>query len=84
MRCPHCESELSEALIMSAAARIAVGRRKVHRGAAPKIFACRWCRAEIRGRTALEQHEKSCEKHPAGEVTDADLAALSWTPPDAA
>jgi hypothetical protein len=84
MRCPCCDSELPEALIMSEAGRVAVRRRKVHRGAAPKTRLCRWCRAAIEGRAELEAHEGICEKRPTGEVSDADMTAWAWTPPDAA
>jgi hypothetical protein len=82
MRCPCCESELPEALIMSAAARIAVGRRKVHKGAEPKTFACEWCSAKCVGRVALEKHQRDCEKRPEGlvEVTPEDMRALAWSP----
>jgi Family of unknown function (DUF6717) len=46
------------------------------------VFAspCRWCRVAIQDRTAMEAHERTCEKHPSNEVTPEDLAAWAWTP----
>jgi hypothetical protein len=87
MLCPHCQSEIAEAVVLSEAGRIAVGRRKAHRGQAPKTFACRWCGAAIRGRDSLDKHERNCSQRLSGdlaEFTDADLAALGWMPSDAA
>ena len=79
MRCLCCQCEIPEAAIMSAAARIAVSRRKSHKGAAPKTYACRWCRAAIAGRSALEEHERSCTqaRRDWEPLQPADLQAVS-------
>ena len=72
---------------MSEAARIAVRRRKTHKGAAPKTFRCRWCSAEIQGRALLDRHERGCDRRPSGDlvpVSEADLARLAWTVPEPA
>jgi hypothetical protein len=80
--CGH-QIEISEAAVMSEAGRIAVRRRRSHRGATPKVFECRWCHAEMRGRAALSLHERECAAKPDGFTgfTEADLDALRWTPP---
>jgi hypothetical protein len=78
-----CEVEIPEAAIMSEAGRIAVNRRRSHRGATPKIYTCRWCGTAIQGRAALEGHEPACGHRPSGdlvEVSELDLIALAWTP----
>ncbi len=72
---------------MSEAGRIAVRRRKLHKGATPKARLCRWCNGEVRGRKPLDEHERSCTARPSGELlgfTADDMIALRWTPPDAA
>ena len=70
---------------MSEAARIAVRRRKTYAGPT-RVFRCRWCHNEIRGRVPLEAHERNCSLRPTGELaefTDADLRAMAWHPDDA-
>ena len=86
MQCPCCASEISEAVILSEAGRIAVRRRKTHAGPA-LTRPCRWCSAPWVGVKSLEAHERICAERPSGELdafSDADLAAIAWTPPDAA
>jgi len=80
------EVEVPEAVLMSEAARIAVRRRKTHKGAAPKAFRCRWCSTTIHGRAALEGHERTCDHRSSGDLVEAseeDMAALAWPPSDA-
>jgi hypothetical protein len=74
--------EIPETAVMSEAARIAVGRRKTHKGAVPKPYHCRWCQAECTGRRGLAEHELNCAARPDGfaPVTDADLAQMAWLP----
>jgi hypothetical protein len=51
-------------MIMSEAGKIAVARRKVHRGASLKVFPCRWCQTGIAGRAGLQDHERACASRP--------------------
>jgi hypothetical protein len=70
---------------MSEAGRIAVRRRKTHKGAAPKMFRCRWCCTAIEGRAKLDRHERACDHRPINdfiEVSEQDMAALAWVPQD--
>ena len=74
--------ELADSVILAAAGRIYASRRKTCAGPT-RVFCCRWCNAEIRGRIPLEAHERDCTQRPSGDlvgVTDADLIALAWTP----
>jgi hypothetical protein len=86
MQCPHCQSEIPDAQVLSAAGRIAVARRRTHKGAARQAYACRWCKAECRGRAALEAHERGCDQRSGEliEINTEDMAALGWPGPDAA
>ena len=70
--------------ILRAAGVIYSLRRKTH-GGPTRVYRCRWCDGEQRGRKLLDQHERSCSARPSGDlegVSAADLTA--WTPPDAA
>ena len=60
--CGKCgrKIEVSEAAILSAAAKIWVGRRKVHRGAHPKPRPCQFCGEVVLGMAALVEHEDTC------------------------
>ena len=76
------EIEVLDTAIMSEAGRIAVRRRKTHRGGVPKTFSCYWCRAAIQTRSALAQHMRDCNQRPESGLvpfSEADLLALSWT-----
>ena len=82
MRCPHCASEIDESAVMSEAGRIAVRRRKNHKGFPAKVRPCRWCGAAVAGIQALDAHERGCRQRPSGdglrELTESDL--VPWTP----
>jgi hypothetical protein len=69
--------------ILAAAGAIYAARRKTHGHPPLRVFRCRWCDGEVRGRNALDQHERGCESRPTGEMigmTDDDWIALGWTP----
>jgi len=88
MRCPCCQSEIAESVVLSEAARICVRRRKNHKGAALKVRPCRWCAVGISGREALDQHQRVCAQRPSSNLVEfaaVDLCDLvGWTPDDAA
>jgi hypothetical protein len=66
--------------VLRAAGRVYQARRKVH-GGPTRVFSCRWCSGEIRGRAALDLHERNCTEKPSGdlvEFTSADMAALAF------
>jgi hypothetical protein len=70
--------------ILRAAGVIYSSRRKVHAGPPKRTYCCGWCAAQCQGRAALLEHERACDQRPTGEFTEADLARMAWTPPDAA
>jgi hypothetical protein len=75
--------EVDDRTILAAAGVIFQARRKVHAGAPRKLRGCRWCRGEIAGRDALEQHERGCSQRPPGGYAPcppADVAAMAWPP----
>lgn len=77
--------DIEIAEVLRAAGVIYQARRKTCAGPA-RVYPCRWCSSEIRGRVAREQHERSCAQQPTGELdafTPTDMAALGWTPLDA-
>jgi hypothetical protein len=84
MQCPHCEFEIADGVILSEGARIYNRRRHSHKGQAAKSFVCRWCSTLIQTRVGIDQHERHCDARPGPEVTDADLIAWQWPPPDSA
>jgi hypothetical protein len=76
--------DVAEADILAAAGVIYAHRRRTHGHPPLRVFHCRWCRAEIRGRGPLEQHEQACEKRPSGDpvaVSDEDMLLLRWAGP---
>ncbi len=75
--------DIEIAEVLRAAGVIYQARRKTCAGPA-RVYPCRWCSIEIRGRVAREAHELSCTERPSGELAEfspADMIALAWTPP---
>jgi hypothetical protein len=73
--------------ILRAAGVIYQARRKTHGHAPLHAFRCRWCNGEIRGRGPLDDHERSCDRRPSGElvgITADEMQAMVWPGPDAA
>jgi hypothetical protein len=71
--------------VLRAAGVIYQARRRTHGHPPLRAYRCHWCDAEVRGRNALENHERACDRFPSGDlvgVTEQDMAALVWTPPD--
>jgi hypothetical protein len=73
----------TDAEILRAASSIRSRMRKRHGGGRPpKQHDCRWCGIECLGLHALDEHERSCDQRPSGElvpVTSDEMAALAWT-----
>jgi hypothetical protein len=86
VRCPCCQTDISEAEVLSAAARICVRRRKDHRGAQPKTRSCRWCQQPHQDLRALGQHEATCtyRREQLEPVTADDIAAMAFSYPASA
>jgi hypothetical protein len=82
MRC-KCGKTIPDREILAEAGRIRSGMRKTHRGPM-KLHLCPRCGAECIGLTMLRAHLSLCEAAPCAEVTPADMAAMAWTPDDAA
>jgi hypothetical protein len=77
MRCPSCACEIAEQAVLSEAGRIAVRRRRTHKGATPKLYPCYWCRAACTGRAGLLAHERQCPHRKSWRpVEDADFIAV--------
>jgi hypothetical protein len=78
---------VADEVILAAAGRIYQARRRTCAGPT-RVFRCRWCECELRGRAALELHERGeCAARPTGDliaVTSEEMRQLAWVPPDAA
>jgi hypothetical protein len=74
--------DIDNSVILAAAGAIYASRRKRFGGPPLHAFHCRWCHAEVRGRVALDQHERGCSQQPSADLTEftgADL--VPWTEP---
>jgi hypothetical protein len=56
--------DVDPAEVLRAAGVIYQARRRVHAGPPRKAFRCCWCRVEVFGRVALDDHERSCDQQP--------------------
>jgi hypothetical protein len=82
MRCP-CGQTIPDREILAEAGRIRARMRKTHRGPL-KLHECPRCGEKILGLALLTSHLATCPAPALGEITPEDLAALAWTPEDAA
>jgi hypothetical protein len=79
--------DVAECEILRVAGVVSQARRRTHGGPPKHSFNCRWCDGEVRGRAALDRHERDCSQRPSGdliEVSEGDMVALAWIPQDTA
>jgi len=58
------KANVAEKVILAAAGAIYASRRQTF-GGPTKTFECRWCGLPLRGRIALTEHQRECDRSPA-------------------
>jgi hypothetical protein len=86
MRCEFCAGEISDAAVLSHAARLHARKRKSFKGAPPQEHKCPRCGETFMGKRSLFAHLALCASPPMQPldelepVTEDELKAMRWTP----